>query len=161
MVVSDSRTAVTVGAGILVVLYPLIDVVGSLIDAPGQHGSARQLLLANAAVSAVAAAALGVAATGSVANVLAVFGVWAAFSGTAQLVVALWRRARLDKQWPLFIAGGGSVNFGVVFLALATTDSPNLNMLAAYAPGGGIEFASKLGSSRGAVTASPPCRPHP
>jgi hypothetical protein len=27
-----------------------------------------------------------------------------------------------------------------VFLVLATTDRPNLNMLAAYALGGGIEF---------------------
>jgi uncharacterized membrane protein HdeD (DUF308 family) len=140
MVVSDSRTSVTVGAGILVVLYALIDVVGCLVDAAGQHGSARQLLLANAAVSAVAAVALGVAATGSVANVLVVFGVWALLSGAAQLVVALRRRARLGMQWPLLLAGGGSVVFGVVFLALATTDRPSLNMLAAYALGGGIEF---------------------
>jgi uncharacterized membrane protein HdeD (DUF308 family) len=140
MMVADSHTTVTVGAGILVVLYPLIDVVGCLIDAQGQHGSARQLLLANAAVSAVAAVALGVAATGSVGNVLAVFGVWAAFSGAAQLVVALRRRARLGKQWPLLIAGSGSVIFGVVFLVLATTDSPDLKMVAAYALGGGIEF---------------------
>jgi uncharacterized membrane protein HdeD (DUF308 family) len=140
MAVSDSRTTVTVGAGILVVLYPLIDVVGSLIDASGQHGSARQLLLANAAVSAVAALALALAATGSVANVLAVFGVWAAFGGAAQLVVALRRRTQLGKQWPLLIAGAGSVIFGVVFLVAATTDRPTLNMLAAYALGGGIEF---------------------
>jgi uncharacterized membrane protein HdeD (DUF308 family) len=81
-----------------------------------------------------------VAAAGSVANVLAVFGVWAALSGAAQLVVTLWRRARLGTQWPLLIAGGGSVVFGAVFLALATADSPNLNMLAAYALGGGLEF---------------------
>jgi uncharacterized membrane protein HdeD (DUF308 family) len=140
MMVSDSHTTVTTGAAILVVIYPLIDVVGCLIDVPGQHGSARQLLFANAAVSSVAATALGVAATGSVANVLVVFGVWAALSGAAQLVVALRRRERLGKQWPLLIAGGGSVIFGVVFLVLATTDRPKLTMLAAYAFGGGIEF---------------------
>jgi uncharacterized membrane protein HdeD (DUF308 family) len=56
-------TAVTVGAGILLVLYPLIDVVGSLTDARSQDGSAWRLLLADAAVSAVAAVALGVAST--------------------------------------------------------------------------------------------------
>jgi hypothetical protein len=62
--VSDSlTTGVTVGAGILLVLYPLIDVAASLIDARSQNGSARRLLLAGAAVSAVAAVALGVAAT--------------------------------------------------------------------------------------------------
>ena len=80
MAVADSHN-VTTGAGILVVFYPLIDVVACLIDAQGEHGSARRLLLANTALSAVAAVALGVAATGSVANVLAVFGAWALLSG--------------------------------------------------------------------------------
>ena len=76
-VASDSATTgVTVGAGILLVLYPLIDVVGSLVDARNQQGSARRLLLANAVSSTVAAVALRVAATRGVAEVLAVFGVW-------------------------------------------------------------------------------------
>ena len=43
--VSDSlTTGVTVGAGILVVIYPLIDVVASLIDARSERGSARRVL---------------------------------------------------------------------------------------------------------------------
>ena len=59
--VTDSLTTdVTLGAGILLVLYPLIDVVGTLIDARSQHSSARRVLLANTAVSAIAAVALGV-----------------------------------------------------------------------------------------------------
>jgi uncharacterized membrane protein HdeD (DUF308 family) len=140
MGVAGSHTNVTTGAGILVVLYPLIDLAACLIDARNQQGSARQLLLANAAASAVAAVALGIAATGSVTNVLVVFGLWALLSGAAQLAVALWRRAQLGRQWPLLLAGGGSVVFGVVYLMLATTDDPTLRMLAAYALGGGIEF---------------------
>jgi uncharacterized membrane protein HdeD (DUF308 family) len=138
--VADSHTTVTGGTGILLVLYPVIDVLACLIDAQGQHGPARQLLLANAAVSVIAAVAAGVAATGTVANVLVVFGVWAFLSGAAQLVVALRRRARLGNQWPLLLAGAGSVIFGVVYLVLATTDQPTLRMLSAYALGGGIEF---------------------
>jgi uncharacterized membrane protein HdeD (DUF308 family) len=94
-------TGVTAGAGVLLVLYPLIDAVASLIDARSQHGSARRLLLANAASSIFAAVAVGVAATGGVSDVLAVFGVWAAVSGAAQLVVVLRRRAQLGNQWPL------------------------------------------------------------
>jgi uncharacterized membrane protein HdeD (DUF308 family) len=132
--------SLTVGIGVLLVLYPLIDVLGSLIDARAQHGSARRLLLAGAAVSVVAAVALGVAATGSVADVLAVFGVWAAISGAAQLVVALRRRAQFGKQWPLLLAGSGSVLWGVAFLVAAANDSTKLKMLAIYAAGGGIEF---------------------
>jgi uncharacterized membrane protein HdeD (DUF308 family) len=139
--VSDSlTTGVTVAAGILVVLYPLIDVVASLIDARTQRGSARQVLLAGAATSAVAAAALAVAATGTVADVLAVFGVWAIVSGAAQFVVALRRRARFGNQWPMLLAGVGSVGFGIAYVIASTGTAPQLSMLAIYAAGGGIDF---------------------
>ena len=139
--VSDSLTAgVTVAAGILVVIYPLIDVAASLIDARSQRGAARRLLLAGSAVSAVAAVALGVAATGSVADVLAVFGVWALLSGAAQFVVALRRRAQFGNQWPMLLAGVGSVSFGIAYVIASTGADPMLNMLAIYAAGGGVDF---------------------
>jgi uncharacterized membrane protein HdeD (DUF308 family) len=139
--VSDSlTTGVTVAAGILVVIYPLIDVAASLIDARSQHGSARRLLLAGAAVSATAAAALAISGTGSVADVLAVFGVWAVLSGAAQVVVALRRRAQYGNQWPMLLAGVGSVGFGIAYVIASTGTDPMLNMLAIYAAGGGIDF---------------------
>ena len=139
--VSDSlTTGVTVAAGILVVIYPLIDVSASLIDARSQRGSARRLLLAGAAVSAVAAAALALAATGSVADVLAVFGVWAIVSGAAQFVIALRRRAHFGNQWPMLLAGVGSVSFGIAYVIASAGADPMLNMLAIYAAGGGIDF---------------------
>jgi uncharacterized membrane protein HdeD (DUF308 family) len=139
-VAGSLTTSVTVGAGVLLVLYPLIDVVGSLIDARGQAGPARRLLLANAATSAVAAVALGVAAAAGVAETLAVFGVWATVSGAAQLVVALRRRAQFGNQLPMLLAGGGAVVLGVVFLASAAGDNPMLRMVGIYAAGGGAEF---------------------
>ena len=139
-VFAAASDSLTVGAGVLLVLYPLIDVVGSLIDARGQQGSARRLLLAGAAVSAVAAVALGVAATGTVANVLAVFGVWALVSGAAQLVVALRRRAQLGKQWPMRLAGGVSTILGVAFIMASAGHAPKLSMLALYAATGGVDF---------------------
>jgi uncharacterized membrane protein HdeD (DUF308 family) len=120
-------------------------VVGSLVDAQGQQGSARQLLLAGAAVSAVAAAALGVAACGSIPDVLRIFGVWAALSGAAQLVVALRRRAQLGNQWPMLLAGGVSVIAGVAFLMLAAADDPKLRMLSIYGAAGGIDFIIQAG----------------
>jgi uncharacterized membrane protein HdeD (DUF308 family) len=140
--VSDSlTTGVTVAAGILVVIYPLIDVVASLIDARGQRGSARRVLLGGAAVSAVAAVALAIAATGTVADVLAVFGVWAIVSGAAQFVVALRRRAQYGRQWLMLLAGIGSVGFGIGFVSASAGSNPELSMLAIYAAGGGIDFA--------------------
>jgi uncharacterized membrane protein HdeD (DUF308 family) len=139
--VSDSVTTdVTVAAGVLVVIYPLIDVAASLIDARTQRGSARRLLLVGAAVSAVAAVALAIAATGSVTDVLAVFGVWALFSGAAQVLVALRRRARYGNQWPMLLAGVGSVGFGIAYIIASTRTDPSLSMLAIYAAGGGIDF---------------------
>jgi uncharacterized membrane protein HdeD (DUF308 family) len=138
---SDSlTTGVTVAAGILVVIYPLIDVAASLIDARSQRGSARRVLLAGAATSAVAAAALAVAATGTVADVLAVFGVWAIVSGAAQVAVALRRRAQYGTQWLMLLAGIGSVGFGTAFVGASTGTDPMLNMLVIYALGGGIDF---------------------
>src|SRR5262249_33457370 len=132
--------SLTLGIGILLVAYPLIDVVASLADARSESGSARRLLLAGAATSAAAAVALGVAATGSKGNVVAVFGVWAIVSGAAQLVVALRRRAQFGKQVPMVLAGGVSVILGVMFLKAATGDDPNLKMLALYAATGGVDF---------------------
>jgi uncharacterized membrane protein HdeD (DUF308 family) len=133
-------TSVTVGAGILLVLYPLLDVVASLIDARSQRGSARRLLLAGAAVSVAAAIALGVAATGSVADVLAVFGVWALVSGAAQLVVALRRRAQLGNQWPMLLAGGVSMLAGVACIIASAGAAPSLDNLVLYTASGGTEF---------------------
>src|SRR4029450_10653239 len=71
-VANSLTTEVTVVAGVLLVLYPLIDAVATLIDARTQQGSARQLLLVNAVTSTIAAIALGVAATRSVAAAFAV-----------------------------------------------------------------------------------------
>ena len=133
-------TAVTVGAGVLLVLYPLIDVVASVIDARSQDGSSRQLLLVNAAVGAVAAIALGVAATRSVAGILAVFGIWAGVTGAAQLVVALRRRALFGNQWPMLLAGGGSVIAGVAYVIAAIGENPKLGWLVLYTATGGAEF---------------------
>jgi uncharacterized membrane protein HdeD (DUF308 family) len=122
------------------VIYPLIDVAASLIDARSQRGFARWLLLAGAAVSTVAAAALAVAATRSVADVLAVFGVWAFLSGVAQFVVALRLHAQFGNQWPMLLAGVGSVSFGITYLIASTGTDPLLTRLAIYAAGGGIDF---------------------
>jgi uncharacterized membrane protein HdeD (DUF308 family) len=133
-------TGVTVGAGVLLVLYPLIDVVGSLLDARGQHGASRRVLLTNAATSTVAAVALGAAAAAGVAEVLAVFGVWAVVSGAAQLIVALRRRAQFGIQLPMVLAGGVSVILGFAFLASAASADPMARMVAIYAATGGTDF---------------------
>ena len=133
-------TTVSVGAAILLVVYPLIDAVSNLLDARNQQGPARRLLLANAAASTVVAVALAVAATASVTAVVAVFGIWAGVAGAAQLLVALRRRAVMGKQWPMRLAGGVSVVFGIAFIVAAAAGHPMLKMVAVYAATGGVDF---------------------
>jgi uncharacterized membrane protein HdeD (DUF308 family) len=145
VVASASTTGVTLAAGVLLVLYPLIDVAASLIDARSQHGPARRLLLAGAAASTVAAVALGVAATASVNQVFVVFGIWAAIAGAAQLIVALRRRAQLGWQVPMLLAGGVSVIGGIAYLTAAALGQPMLSMLVLYAATGGIDFIIEAG----------------
>jgi uncharacterized membrane protein HdeD (DUF308 family) len=72
--------------------------------------------------------------------VFAVFGIWAGISGAAQLVTALRRRAQLGSQWPMLLAGGVSVLWGIAFLVASAASDPALSMLALYALAGGIDF---------------------
>ena len=97
--VSGSLGAASVA---LLVGYPLIDVVASLLDARADPGTpARTLQISNTALSALTALALGLAALGGVGAVLFVFGVWAIVSGIAQFGVAVRRRAevRPESTW--------------------------------------------------------------
>jgi uncharacterized membrane protein HdeD (DUF308 family) len=135
--VSDS---LTVGTGAFLVIYPGIDLVASLVDAHDQTGSTRSLLVFDAAVSAIAAVALAIAATGDFADVLAVFGAWAVVSGVAQVVVAVRRRAVLGNQWPMLVAGGLSALVGLFYVGQALGDDPKLDVLSVYAAGGGAFF---------------------
>ena len=69
-----------------------------------------------------------------------VFGLWAALTGAAQIVVAIRRRAIFGRQWPLLLAGAGSTLFGVAFIVMSGGDDPMLEMIAVYAATGGVEF---------------------
>lgn len=139
----DTLNAVAVS---LLVSYPLIDAVSSLIDFLAVPlGPERHVTAFNGALSAVTAVALGIAATtGGVPSVLAVFGVWAAISGAAQLAVGIRRRGPIfGKQWPTLISGGLSFLVGATYVAQATSDSPSLDVLSIYATGGGIFFIAQ------------------
>lgn len=133
----DSLTA---GTAVLVVLYPVIDAVASLVDARNQSGATRKWLLVNATVSFVTAAALGAAATGDKSDVLVVFGIWALLSGIAQFVVAWRRRPTFGWQWPMLAAGAVSTVGGVAFILIAGSADPTLTPLVVYAATGGVDF---------------------
>ncbi|MGR6968302.1 DUF308 domain-containing protein [Streptomyces cynarae] len=126
----------------LLVVYPLIDAVSSLIDYRATpDGSKRRVIAFNGVLSALAAVAVGIAGAGGVAPVLHVFGAWAVVSGAAQLIVGLRRRGpELGKQWPTLISGGLSFVVGIFYNIQAAGDNPSLDVLSVYATGGGVWF---------------------
>lgn len=133
---SDSGPDLSAGLAALVTAYPAIDVAASLAS-----GRSR-LLRVNAAVSAVAVAALAVAAFGSDAGaVLAVFGAWAVVSGALQLAATLHRRRRTGTpELPMVVSGGLSVLAGLSFVASSGADDPSVTPLAGYAALGAVLF---------------------
>ncbi|GAA4567861.1 hypothetical protein [Planotetraspora kaengkrachanensis] len=137
--VHDSMSAASV---VLLVAYPLIDVVASLLDVREDPGTpARTLQVFNTALSALAAVALGLAAAGGDAAVLFAFGVWAVVSGVAQFTVAVRRRGpELGLQWPMLIAGALSVIAGSTYFVQAAGENPSLAPLVTYTAAGGTFF---------------------
>ncbi|MET8146655.1 DUF308 domain-containing protein [Sphaerisporangium sp. NPDC005288] len=137
--VHDSLTATSV---ILLVAYPIIDVVASLLDVREDPGTpARRLQVFNTVLSALTAVGLGLSAIGGVGAVLFVFGLWAIVSGAAQLTVAVRRRGpELGRQWPMLVAGALSVIAGLTYLPAAVGDHPGLTPLIMYTAAGGAFF---------------------
>ncbi|MCT9935196.1 hypothetical protein N5079_33845 [Planotetraspora sp. A-T 1434] len=131
----------------LLVVYPLIDAVSSLIDYRTlADGSERRVTAFNGVLSTIAAIAVGVAGAGGVAPVLHVFGAWAVVSGAAQVAVGLRRRGpELGKHWPVLIAGGLSFVVGIFYNIQAAGDAPSLDVLSVYATGGGVFFIVQAG----------------
>ena len=123
-------------AAVLLALYPLADVVLVGLEARRSGTTARVGLVANAALSTVAAAALAVAATHDVPSVLRVWGAWAVLAGPGQAVVALSRRRVRRGQWPLVVSGGLSCVVGVAFVVMAGGPAPVLAPVAGYALAG-------------------------
>jgi uncharacterized membrane protein HdeD (DUF308 family) len=140
--------SLTVLSAALLVAYPLIDVIASLLDSRETPGTpARMLQVWNTALSALAALGLGVAAARGIGPVLLVFGTWAIVSGTAQFTVAIRRHStELGRQWPMLIAGALSVVAGASYLLTALGDAPVLTMLIVYTAAGGVFFILQAAS---------------
>ncbi|MFI6083726.1 hypothetical protein ACIBBB_22550 [Streptomyces sp. NPDC051217] len=135
-----SGSDLTVGAKLLLFLYPVFDVAAAVVDARSARvGGPVKGLYANIAVSSLAAVGIAVAGTSGVADVLRVWGAWAVVSGLVQLLVGVARRP-MGGQWAMIVSGGISVLAGATFIRSASQDDPALTTLAGYATLGGIFF---------------------
>jgi uncharacterized membrane protein HdeD (DUF308 family) len=143
----------------LLISYPLIDLVASLIDARTQQrrGPPRNATtqLVNATISGVTAIVLAVTTSHGADAVLRVFGAWAILTGLIQLTLGILRHRRgTPGQWPMILSGGISTVAGLSFILKATGTNLNLSNLAGYATLGAVFFlvSAWRQRSRGAAT---------
>jgi uncharacterized membrane protein HdeD (DUF308 family) len=152
--VPSTSSDVPVAAAALLASYPAIDVVASIAAAPGTGASGR-LVRINAAISAVAVAAIGTAAFAADAGAtLAAFGAWAAVSGAIQLAVAVRRRRATGRELPMIVSGGLSTIVGIGFLAASGKDDAQLASVGGYMAFGALLYLLWAHRSRTAPQAT-------
>jgi hypothetical protein len=152
--VPSTSSDVPIAAAALLASYPAIDVVASIAAALGTDASGRVLRI-NAAISALAVAAIGATSFGADAGAtLVAFGSWAAVSGAIQFGVAVHRRRTRGRQLPLIISGGLSTIVGISFVAASGKDDVHFAMVAGYMAFGALLFLLSAHRSRTAPRAA-------
>ncbi|MEV6481414.1 DUF308 domain-containing protein [Streptomyces sp. NPDC051576] len=138
LVSKDSPSAIV---AVLLVVYPLWDVVATLLERRlAGTGSTHLVSALNMALGLAAALGMTVAVFSTVGRALLVFGIWALLSGALQLVTALRRRRALGAQWPMIISGGQSVLAGASLAAMSTSAKSGLSTVAGYSAFGAVWF---------------------
>jgi uncharacterized membrane protein HdeD (DUF308 family) len=141
-------TSVTVGAGttvaasVLLVVYPLWDVVATVVDIRTNRSIARTLLpqYLNIAFGVAATIAMIISLTAGLTPAIIVFGIWATLTGAVQLFLAIRRRRALSGQWPMIISGGLSFLAGFSFILTSGTPSTGLITLGGYSAFGAFWY---------------------
>jgi uncharacterized membrane protein HdeD (DUF308 family) len=152
--VPSTNSDVPIAAAALLASYPAIDVVASIAATLGTDASGRVLRI-NAAISALAVAAIAATAFGADAGAtLAAFGSWAAVSGAIQLGVAVHRRRAGGRQLPMIVSGGLSTIAGFSFLAASGMDDAQLATVGGYMGLGGLLYLLWAHRSRTAPRAA-------
>jgi uncharacterized membrane protein HdeD (DUF308 family) len=130
--VPSTNSDVPIAAAALLASYPAIDVVASIAATLSTDASGRVLGI-NAAISALAVAAISATAFGADAGAtLVAFGAWAAVSGAIQFAVAVHRRRGEGRQLPMIVSGGLSTVAGISFLAASGMDDAHLANVGGY-----------------------------
>ena len=152
--VPSTSSDVPIAAAALLASYPAIDVVASIAATLGTDAS-RRVLRINAAISALAVAAIGATAFGADAGAtLVAFGSWAAVSGAIQFGVAVHRRRAGDRQLPMIVSGGLSTIAGVSFLAASGMADAHLVTVGGYMALGALLYLLWAHRSRAAPRAA-------
>lgn len=129
-------------AAVLLVAYPAWDALANWFDARESGGLlANPSQALNVAVSLVAAVAVAGGLLSGMNAVLAVFGIWAALAGLAQLVTGLRRWRSYGAQWAMILSGAQSTAAGLFFVKQAGVVAvPTIVDVAPYAGFGAFYF---------------------
>lgn len=129
-------------ASVLLVIYPAWDAVANLVDARVNGGlKANPAQTFNVAVSTITTVAVIIAVMSSTYAVLAVFGIWAIFSGLLQLSAAVRRWRIYGAQWVMILSGAQSTLAGGFMISRAYGDvTPGILDIAPYAGFGAFYF---------------------
>jgi len=131
----------TVIAAALLIVYPLWDVIATLLERrTAGTGSTDRVGTTNMALGLATTAGMIIAVFSTIGTALLVFGVWALLSGAIQLVVAIRRRRTVGAQWPMVISGGLSVLAGASFAAMSASATSSLSTIAGYSAFGAFWF---------------------
>jgi len=131
----------TVIAAVLLIVYPLWDVIATLLERrTAGIGSTDRVGTTNMALGLATTAGMNIAVFSTIGTALLVFGVWALLSGAIQLVVAIRRRRTVGAQWPMVISGGLSVLAGASFAAMSASATSSLSTIAGYSAFGAFWF---------------------
>ena len=129
-------------AAAMLVAYPLWDALANYVDAQRSGGLGRnRSQLLNFVVSIVTAIAVAIALGHSMNAVLAVYGVWAVFSGAFQLLTAARRWKTNGAQWAMILSGAQSALAGLFFVKMAGgAEAIGIANVAPYAAFGAFYF---------------------
>ncbi|EXU68442.1 hypothetical protein Z951_09090 [Streptomyces sp. PRh5] len=139
LVSTDRPTAI---AAVLLILYPLWDVIATLLERRmADTGSATNRVSSiNMALGLATTAGMIIAVFSTIGRALLVFGVWALLAGAVQLIVAIRRRRIVGAQWPMIISGGQSVLAGATVAATSASATSSLSTVAGYSAFGAFWF---------------------
>ncbi|WP_413100411.1 DUF308 domain-containing protein [Streptomyces sp. Inha503] len=131
----------TVIAAVLLIIYPLWDVIATLLEPRmAGTGSTDRVGTINVALGLATTAGMIIAVFSTIKTALLVFGIWALLSGAIQLAVAIRRRRAVGAQWPMIISGGQSVVAGATVAATSASATSGLSTVAGYAAFGAFWF---------------------
>ncbi|MFS8045143.1 DUF308 domain-containing protein [Rhizobium sp. BR 314] len=126
----------------LLVIYPAWDALANLVDARANGGlKANSSQALNVIVSTITTLAVIVAVSNSTYAVLAVFGIWAIFSGLLQLYTGVRRWRHYGAQWVMILSGAQSALAGGFMISRSLgTAAPTILDITPYVGFGAFYF---------------------